>query len=135
MHHAHIPADFLKAALGGGFAIASWFAGQLAQAVEEIPQWVKSADTPLVIVGLAYGVIHLWRELKKANDARIADRDAFVKKLQEDSDRSQQSRERLIIATEQQTSEFKALRRSVENRQHAYDSLLQRDHRDHRDTP
>lgn len=132
MHHAHIPADFLKAALGGGFALASWSAGQLAQAVEALPPWIKAADTPLVIVGLAYGVIHLWRELKKANDARIADRDAFVKKLQEDSEKSQESRERLIHATVEQTMEFKALRRSVEDRgrQHTPDTLMQRDHRD-----
>lgn len=105
--------DIIKAAIGGTFAVASWSAGQLAQAAESVPPWVKSADTPLVIIGLGYGVIHLWRELKKAHEARIADRDAFLKKLEEDSARSQESRERLIRATVEQTAEFKQLRQTI----------------------
>jgi len=127
--HTELHTDLIKAAAGGGFAITSWTAGQLAQAVETLPPWVKAADTPLITVGLSYAVIHLWRELKKANDARIVDRDALMKKLEEDSARSMESRERLIHATTEQTLEFKALRRAVENR-HNTNVLMQKDHRD-----
>jgi hypothetical protein len=108
--------DIIKAAIGGTFAVTSWTAGQLAQAAESVPPWIKAADTPLVIIGLGYGVVHLWRELKKAHDARIADRDAFLKKLETDSEHSQQSRERLIIATEQQTAEFRQLKDVILNK-------------------
>lgn len=112
--HQDIPHDIIKAAAGGGFAVPSWLGGQFAQAVEEAPSWVKAADTPLVILGLSYGVIHLWRELKKSQADRIADRDAFMAKLDADSNRSAEARERLIHATTVQTEEFKALRRAVE---------------------
>jgi hypothetical protein len=105
--------DIIKAAVGGAFAVTSWAAGQLAQAIDTIPTWVKSADTPLVIIGLGYGVIHLWKELQKSQTNRIADRDSFISLLTSESAKASESRERLIRVTEQQTSEFKALRREV----------------------
>lgn len=98
--------DIIKAAIGGSFALASWTAGQLAQAAEEAPAWLKAADTPLVIGGLAYAVVHLWRELKKAQET-------LLKKIEDDSARSQEARERLIKATVEQTVEFKELRKAI----------------------
>lgn len=105
--------DILKAATGGLFALASWSAGQLAQAVDAIPPWIKAADTPLVVLGLGYGIIHLWRELRSERQARINDRDSFIATLRDDSGKAAASRETLVRAAEQQTAEFKALRREI----------------------
>ena len=54
----------IKAIGGATFSLASWCAGFLAQAVDQLPSWVKALDTPLIVVGLAYGVMHLWAELR-----------------------------------------------------------------------
>jgi len=105
--------DIVKAACGGAFAVTSWSLGQVAQVVDALPSWVKAADTPLVIIGLGYGVIHLWRELQKAQQNRISDRDSFITMLSNESTKAGETRERLIRATEQQTAEFKALRREI----------------------
>lgn len=102
--------DIIKAAIGGTFAVTSWGAGQLAQAAEDAPAWLKAADTPLVIAGLAYAVVHLWRELQKAQET-------LLKKIEDDSARSQEARERLIKATVEQTVEFKELRKAITHKE------------------
>jgi hypothetical protein len=110
MHH-HF--DALKAAAGFGFSVVSWVGGQIAQANVDLPDWVKSADTPLVILGLGYGVVHLWRELRAERNARISDRDSYIGMMRTDADKAAQSRENLLRATETQTGEFRALRREI----------------------
>lgn len=74
----HPNLDALKAFCGGALAVASWAGGQIAQSIDTIPDIVKAADTPLIIIGLGYGCVHLWRELKATNAARIADRDSYI---------------------------------------------------------
>lgn len=117
MHH-HL--DAIKAALGGLFAVTSWVGGKLAQ-LTDFPDIVKAADTPLIVGGLAYGVFHLWRELKAANAARITDQTNFITVLRDDAEKAAQSRETLVKATteqtatlHQQTEAIEALRRTVE---------------------
>ena len=116
--HQHL--DALKAALGGGFAISSWSGGTLAQ-LTDFPDIVKAADTPLIVGGLAYGVFHLWRELKASNAARITDQVSFIAVLRSDAEKAAASRETLVKATteqtatlHQQTAAIEALRRTVE---------------------
>ena len=116
--HQHI--DAIKAALGGGFAISSWIGGKLAQ-LTDFPDIVKAADTPLIVGGLAYGVFHLWRELKASNAARITDQVSFIAVLRSDAEKAAASRETLVKATteqtatlHQQTAAIEALRRTVE---------------------
>jgi hypothetical protein len=109
----HLSPDALKALAGGFTALASWSAGAIAQTVESLPSWVKAADTPLVVLGLGYGIIHLWRELGKERNARIADRDSFVTRMREDADKAEESRKELLTATNEQTGVIKALVREL----------------------
>lgn len=129
MHH-HL--DAIKMSAGFAFSVVSWLGGQVAQTIDNLPDIVKAADTPLIVGGLAYGVFHLWRELKAsnsariadqkaANDARIADQEKFVQTLRADAEKAAESRERLIRATteqtatlHQQTDAIEGLKRSVE---------------------
>lgn len=103
----------IRAAAGGVFALASWGGGLLAQAADQLPSWVKAADTPLIVLGLGYAVVHLARELKGERAARIADRDAYIVRMREDAEKGEASREALLRATLDQTNEFKALRREM----------------------
>lgn len=89
--------------------LASWSAGIIAQAIEQIPAWAKALDTPLIVVGLAYGLIHLWRELRGERNARISDRDAFIERLAKEGDKGEQSRKELLQATNEQTGVVRSL--------------------------
>jgi hypothetical protein len=99
----------------GGFiaALATWGAGYLAQAVEQIPAWVKALDTPLIVVGLGYAVVHLWAELRGERTARITDRDAFIKVIREDAEKGEASRKELLQATNTQTGVMRDLVREM----------------------
>jgi hypothetical protein len=109
----HLSEHMIKA-VGGAFAASvSWGAGLLAQAVDQIPQWVKALDTPLIVVGLGYGVVHLWAELRGERNARIADRDAFIQRMEKEGEKGEQSRKELLQATNVQTSVVRDLVREL----------------------
>ncbi len=105
--------EYLKATIGFSTATAAWGASHLAQAVDQLPPWVKTLDTPLVVIGLGYGIVHLWRELKRERDARIKDNENFINRLDQRDARTEESRNALLKATLDQTAEFKALRREI----------------------
>lgn len=105
----HPSPDALKALGGGFFTLASWSAGMIAQAIEQIPAWAKALDTPLIVIGLAYGLIHLWRELRGERNARISDRDAFIDRLAKEGEKGEQSRKELLQATNEQTGVVRSL--------------------------
>jgi len=103
----------LKAIAGAGFSLVSWGAGFMAQAVDQLPLWVKALDTPLIVVGLAYGVMHLWAELRSERNARIEDRDAFIERLSKEGEKGETSRKELLTATNQQTGVLRDLVREL----------------------
>jgi hypothetical protein len=137
--------DAIKAACGAIFAVASWAGGKLAQTID-LPDVVKAADTPLIVIGMGYGVFHLWRELKASNAARVADQKAaneariadqvnFITVLRTDAAKAAESRETLVRATTEQTATLhnqtaaiEALRRTVEENRSR--PLLQRNNDD-----
>ncbi len=143
MHH-HF--DALKILIGGGFALVSWAGGEIAQTIDSLPEIVKAADTPMIVGGLGYAAFHLWRELKAANAARIedqkaaalariADQERFIATLRTDATKAEESRDKLVRATTEQTATLnrqtetiEALRRTVEeSREHAR-PLMQENH-------
>ncbi len=111
--HMHLSPDALKALGGGFFTLASWSAGMIAQAVESLPSWVKTLDTPLIVIGLGYGLIHLWRALGAERAARIADRDSFEVRMRQDAATGEQSRKELLTATNTQTGVLRELVREM----------------------
>lgn len=113
LHQMTISPDFIKAILGFGTALGSWSLGSLAQAVEQVPPWIKSLDTPMIVVGLSYGILHLWRELAKERSARILDRDAFETRMRADADKGEASRKELLNATNTQTNVIRDLVREL----------------------
>lgn len=136
--------DAIKIAIGGGFALASWAGGQIAQSVDSLPDIVKAADTPLIVGGLGYAAFHLWRELKVSNAARIedqkaaalariADQERYIATLRNDAEKAAESREKLVKATTEQTTTLhrqteaiEGLKRAVEeSREHPGRALLQ----------
>lgn len=115
--HPHLDPNLAKAAVGGVFSVASWGLGQITQSVDAIPDIVKAADTPLIIAGMGWAIVHLWKSWQLERKARIEDIDKAFERMQKDAEAAAASRERLIQATTVQTEEFKALRRAVEARQ------------------
>ncbi len=134
----HIPLDAAKTVGGTVFAFVSWGMGQLAQSVDTVPELLKAADTPLIIAGLSFAILHLvkalrsvYSELKETNLARITDRDGFIQVLRDDAAKAAESREKLVKATTEQTSTLESLRRTVEEgRAQQARPLLQRNDRD-----
>lgn len=112
--------DIIKAAFGGAFSLLSWIMGQVTQNVEVLPEIVKAADTPLILAGMAYAILHLWRSWQKEREARMSDIAKAFDRMESDAKAAMESRERLVKATTEQVEEFRALRRAIEAKKPLY---------------
>ena len=100
----------IRAAAGAAVSVGSW----LATGIEQIPEWIREFGLPLPLLGGAvWAIVFLYREVKAERAARIADRDAFIVRIEKSEDKGEVSREALLRATLEQTHEFKALRREL----------------------
>jgi hypothetical protein len=79
-------------------------------ALPGLPEWVSSLGLPVAfLIAVMYALASIHTAYKQSMDDRIKDRDEHESRMDKLVANIQESRERLIRATEQQTSEFRAL--------------------------
>jgi hypothetical protein len=75
-----------------------------------LPEWVSSLGLPVAfLIAVMYALASIHNAYKQSMADRITDRDEHESRMDKLVANIQESRERLIRATEQQTSEFRAL--------------------------
>jgi hypothetical protein len=81
---------------GSFLAYAGWFLGFLAEAQAFIPPEVWQGGASFVMVsGLTYAVVHLWRALRQEQGERLNDRHKHMEELRDQLEKSAASREAL----------------------------------------
>lgn len=75
-----------------------------------LPEWVSSLGLPVAfLIAVMYALVSIHNAYKQSMADRIADRDEHESRMDKLVANIQESRERLIRATEQQTAEFRSL--------------------------
>jgi len=90
-------------------------ASYIGTTLESVPAWLREFGLPVVLLaGAIWVIIMLFRlnvrmaseharAMKAESDARISDRDTFIRTLREDAAKGEESRKELLIATNKQT--------------------------------
>jgi TRAP-type C4-dicarboxylate transport system permease small subunit len=101
---------FCKPILALSFAGTTFIANTITPHVQGIPEWVTALGLPVAfLVAVIYALISTNRALRQSEEGRRQDWENHSKKLEEMMNRGNESRERLIRATDLQTLEFKSL--------------------------
>jgi cytochrome c-type biogenesis protein CcmH/NrfF len=82
-----------------------------------VPEWVTSLGLPIAfLVAVIYALATTNRALRQSEKDRHEDAKAYSAALLANLERSNESRERLIRATDQQTAKFEELASQLRNR-------------------
>ncbi len=107
------PYPILSIIAAGGL----WLADSITPPVEGVPVWVTSLGLPCTIIALlVYAYQSVNKQLAASQTGRLADRDAFIVRLEATAKDASDSRERLIRATDLQTAEFREFRSLIERK-------------------
>jgi hypothetical protein len=102
--------DLTKAITALGASATLAVSNRMMASVDNIPDWLREFGLPVVVAGLAiWAGVKLFKIYQNSIDARIADRDAEILRWQAESKNAQESREKLIEATCEQTATLKQL--------------------------
>jgi molybdopterin-biosynthesis enzyme MoeA-like protein len=102
-------AHFLQTISALSLAGLVYLGEAVSQHIPGVPEWITSLGFPVgMLVAVIYALVATHRSYQAVVAARIADRDAHESRLQDMISRSQESREKLIIATERQTIQLEA---------------------------
>jgi uncharacterized membrane protein YccC len=108
---------FFKPIFALTFAAVTYIAETITPTVPGIPEWVTALGLPVAfLVAVIYALISTNRALRASEDGRRRDWEQYAGKLEAMMDRGNESRERLIRATDQQTAEFGKLADQLKSR-------------------
>jgi mannitol-1-phosphate/altronate dehydrogenase len=97
------------------FAGLAWLGETAAQHIPGIPEWVTALGFPVaMLVAVIYALVATHRAYQGVQEARISDRDAMEERLREMLAKGQESREKLLVATERQTVQLEAQTKAIE---------------------
>jgi len=109
--------DFARPITSIAFAGVLWIADQVTPEIPGVPAWLTALGLPVGgLVAVVYALVATNNQLRKSEAGRLADRDAYAARLQSDLEKTNEARERLIRATDQQTAAFQQLARDMSSR-------------------
>lgn len=110
-------AHFWKPIAAVSFAGVTYLAETVTPEIPGVPSWLTSLGLPVAfLVAVIYALVSTNRALRSSEEGRRADWREYSDKLETLMERSQESRERLIRATDQQTVEFRQLADQLKSR-------------------
>ena len=108
---------FFKPIFALTIAGMTFIAESVTPAIPGIPEWVTSLGLPVAfLVAVIYALISTNRALRQSEAGRRSDWEQYAAKLETMMERGNESRERLIRATDQQTVEFAKLAEQLKSR-------------------
>jgi len=101
---------FFKPIFALSIAGMTYLAESVTPEIPGVPSWLTSLGLPVAfLVAVIYALISTNRALRASEDGRRRDWEQYAGKLETMMDSGNESRERLIRATDQQTAEFAKL--------------------------
>jgi len=109
--------SFCKPIAALAVAGVTYIADVVTPEIPGVPQWLTALGLPVAfLVAVVYALVSTNRALRKSEEGRRADWQAYAEKLESMMNRGNESRERLIRATDTQTNEFAKLADQLRNR-------------------
>jgi septal ring factor EnvC (AmiA/AmiB activator) len=94
-----------------------WIAEVAIPSLPGVPDWISQLGLPVAfLVAVIYALCSTHKALRESEKGRRDDMQGVHEKFERMIERSQESRERLIRATDLQTAEFKALADQLKRR-------------------
>jgi len=114
---SEIITGFIKPIAALAFAGLTYLADSLTQEIPGVPTWLTALGLPVAfLVAVIYALISIHKALRQSEAGRREDWKNYSEKLEAMVDRGNETRERLIRATDNQTNEFKNLGDHLKNR-------------------
>ncbi len=103
------------------FAIASagvfWIAETVTPDIPGVPAWVTALGLPVAfLIAVIYALVGVFKMLRESQNGRLTDRDKYEARLEDFIAKGNDSRERLIRATDNQTQAFQNLGDQLKSR-------------------
>lgn len=112
-----ILSTFAKPIAGLTVAGITWIAESVTPNIPGVPEWVTGLGLPVAfLVAVIYALITTHKALRESEKGRREDLMGVSQKWEKMIENAQESRERLIRATDQQTAEFKTLADQLKSR-------------------
>lgn len=108
---------FCRPILAIGAAGSAYLAESITQDIPGIPEWVTALGLPVAfLIAVIYALVSTNNALRSSEEGRRSDWQQYSAKLESMMERGNESRERLIRATDQQTAEFQKLADQLKSR-------------------
>jgi hypothetical protein len=108
--HAEIIVGFTKPITALAVAGVTYLAETVTPDIPGVPAWVTSLGLPVAfLIAVIYALISIHKALRESEKGRREDWQSYATKLESISERGNETRERLIRATDLQTVEFAKL--------------------------
>ena len=115
--HPEMFTHFCKPIFAIAFAAMTYIAESVTPSIPGIPEWVTALGLPVAfLVAVVYALVSTNRALRASEEGRRRDWEQYAAKLETMMDRGNESRERLIRATDNQTMEIKSLGDQLKSR-------------------
>jgi hypothetical protein len=109
--------SFIKPIAALAFAGLTYLADTLTQDIPGVPSWITALGLPVAfLVAVIYALISIHKALRQSEAGRREDWKEYSEKLESMVHRGNETRERLIRATDNQTNEFRNLGDHLKNR-------------------
>ena len=117
MYHADVLTTLSKPIAALAAAGATYLAETITPDIPGIPAWVTSLGLPIAfLLAVIYALIAIHKALRESEKGRREDWQNYAAKLEAISERGNETRERLIRATDSQTAEFVKLADHLKSR-------------------
>jgi hypothetical protein len=115
--HPELITNFSRPILALAVAGGTYLAETVTPDIPGVPEWATSLGLPVAfLVAVIYALVSTNRALRESEQGRRSDWEAYAGKLENMMERGNESRERLIRATDAQTVEFGKLAEQIKNR-------------------
>jgi len=115
--HPEMFSHFFRPIFALAIAGMTYIADTVTPEIPGVPTWVTSLGFPVAMtIAVIYALIATNRALRESERGRREDFAGYADKLETMMERGNESRERLIRATDQQTAEFKSLGEQLKSR-------------------
>jgi hypothetical protein len=109
--------NLAKPIMALGVAGVTYLAETVTPSIPNVPEWVTALGLPVAfLVAVIYALVTMYGALRDSEEGRREDWKQYNDRLESLMHSSQESRERLIRATDQQTNEFRSLAQQLSMR-------------------
>lgn len=115
--NAEIITSFAKPIGALAVAGATYVADTITPEIPGVPPWLTSLGLPLAfLVAVIYALISIHKALRDSEKGRREDLKSYAEELKNIAEKGNDTRERLIRATDLQTAEFKILSEHIKSK-------------------